>query len=385
MSDLIPEELMANILLRLRVKDLVNCRRVSKQWLSIIDDPHFIRSQLECALSTNSNSALFVHDMESFSYSRVVYWKHKYADINSFFSTHPTRYEPTEKPVLIGSCHGLVCFALSNHPRADLRIMNPSTGECHTLKSNLNPSNEGDTLGRRAYGFGYDELSDDYKVVRILRTKRYDPDIKRSYTAEIYGVRSKGFFMTIPLPDANWANNYIGKSMGVFCRGSLHWCTRNSDTVEHVIHAIDLVSNTYRQLHLPGTTTFGQSWRMNLGIVDRRLCLCSYLRDEMKIGIWVTEEYWNFESWNMIYCLQYVEPCERNLWDATFVGSDGDKILMMINWRKLVWYDPTKNVNGSASATFGTDLRTLSLEALFCLESLVKIFSNDVKTHGCLQ
>ncbi|CAN0923518.1 hypothetical protein LINGRAHAP2_LOCUS33604 [Linum grandiflorum] len=61
---------MADILLRLRVKDLVNCRRVSKLWLSIIDDPHFIDSQLECALSNPSNSTLFLHEVGRIGYEQ---------------------------------------------------------------------------------------------------------------------------------------------------------------------------------------------------------------------------------------------------------------------------------------------------------------------------
>ncbi|CAN1161576.1 hypothetical protein LINPERHAP2_LOCUS24006 [Linum perenne] len=56
---------MANILLRLRVNDLVRCRRVSKFWLSVIDDPHFIsRRQLQLSISTNSNAALLLQKEE---------------------------------------------------------------------------------------------------------------------------------------------------------------------------------------------------------------------------------------------------------------------------------------------------------------------------------
>ncbi|CAN0915551.1 hypothetical protein LINGRAHAP2_LOCUS29201 [Linum grandiflorum] len=96
MSDLIPQVIMADILLRLRVKDLVSCRRVSKQWLSIIDDPHFICNQR--SLSKNSNSVLFLRGKKS---ERVLYyWKQKQAasdDISRFsFFTPPSRYEPNE-------------------------------------------------------------------------------------------------------------------------------------------------------------------------------------------------------------------------------------------------------------------------------------------------
>ncbi|CAN1129986.1 hypothetical protein LINPERHAP2_LOCUS5561 [Linum perenne] len=46
MSDHIPDKVMTKIFQRLSVNDLVRCRRVSKQWLAIVDSPHFISWKL---------------------------------------------------------------------------------------------------------------------------------------------------------------------------------------------------------------------------------------------------------------------------------------------------------------------------------------------------
>ncbi|CAN0896663.1 F-box protein CPR1 [Linum grandiflorum] len=366
MTDHIPREVMANILLRLRMKDLFSCRCVSKQWLSIIEDPDFIRSQRECALSRNSNSVLFLQDRTS---PRLLYWKHKYAsdDDISFSSSAPTCLESTQVQ-LMGSCHGLVCYSLFN----DFVLLNLTTGERHTLS---NPSKEGRPIGDRlkAYGFGYDELSDDYKVVRILETNNLS---NCSYVAEIYGVRSKGFFRTIPFPIADWRNYAGRKFIGVFFGTSLHWCIRNS-VREHVIHAIDLVSNTYRQLQLP-RTGFGRVYFLNVGIVDGRLCVCGFLLDEREIGIWVMEEYGNPESWNRIYSVQNYD-CGLVPLAVTSVGSIGGKILLMVNSEILVWFDPTKKNVSRTDRNFYHKPH----EAVYCLESLVKIFPNDVKKDAC--
>ncbi|CAN1188591.1 hypothetical protein LINPERHAP2_LOCUS39420 [Linum perenne] len=137
MSDNILEEVIANILLRLRLKDIVSCRSVSKQWLSIIDHPQFISRQLQRSISKNSNAALFLQDRR----------------------------------------------------REDGEMI--------------------------AYGFGYDESLEDYKVVRI-QTK--DDSDNCYYHAEVNGVRSKDFFRTIPLPYAGWMH-YGRKSIGVFVDG----------------------------------------------------------------------------------------------------------------------------------------------------------------------
>ncbi|CAN0928524.1 F-box protein CPR1 [Linum grandiflorum] len=368
---------MVDILQRLTVKDLVNYRSVSKQWLSIIDNPDFIRSQLHGSLSTNSpNSILFIKDRESGNV--VSLKKQSHADISSssFFSSDPTQYGPTRNLELIGSCHGLLCFSLLNRSQ-DFVILNPSTGERRELASK--PSQEGDRL--HAFGFGYDELSDDYKVLRILRTtSASDPDINPSYIAEIYGVRSKGFFATITLPASNWTNSCLRKSMGVFFGSSLHWCTCiQYNTDGHAMHSIDIVSNTYRRLHLP-ETTFGRIWWLNVGIVDNRLCLSGALRGNGEIGVWVMEEYGNSESWNRIYCFQN----EGGLINVNPVGSDGDKILLMLNMHTFFWCDPTKKSLDEITFNMGgTNSRWKTYEVVFCLESLVKIFSNNVKKR-CL-
>ncbi|CAN0897155.1 F-box protein CPR1 [Linum grandiflorum] len=378
MSDVIPEEIMVDILLRLRVKDLVNCRRVSKQWLSIIDDPDFVHRQLHGSLSTNS--ILFLQDRVS---AKVFYWKQQsHDDIgSSFFLSDPTEYEPTQKLQLIGSCHSFVCFSILNHsPSPDFLILNPSTGERHQLTSN--PSKEGDEL--KAYGFGYDELSDDYKVVRILQTER-SGDYDDPHIAEIYGVRSNCFYR-IPLPFADWTNNYFTNLMGVIYGSSLHWCNLNTNVRKYVIHTIDIVSNTYRKLHLP-LTTFGNHYWIrifNLSVVDGCLCLLALRSDERKIGIWVMEEYGNSESWNRICCIpqDVVQQSTSCPYAVTYLGHNGDKILLMIDWHMVVLYDRAKkNVDETKLVTF-TDLWRVSKQLLSIIDDAHFIRSQRELAHS---
>ncbi|CAN1168168.1 F-box/kelch-repeat protein At3g06240 [Linum perenne] len=253
-------------------------------------------------------------------------------------------------------------------------VLNPSTGEEHTVNSPIKVESKGEEL--EAYGFGYDESSDDYKVVRIIQTK--DDNYSCSYRAEINCVRSKDFCRTIPLPNAGWEDDDC-KSIGVFVGGSVHWCTfhTNSGPYQHVIDAIDLVSNTYHQLQFPDYN-FGETGldNLNVGIVDTRLSLCGLLKEGWKIGIWVMEEYGNPESWNRLYCIDCDDLC---LPDAvTSVGTNKDQILLMLDWHKFSWCDPKNDADD-------TILADGLYEVMYCLESLVKIFPNqaaDVKKHA---
>ncbi|CAN1219581.1 F-box protein CPR1 [Linum perenne] len=381
MSDHIPREVMANILLRLRVNDLVRCRRVSKFWLSVIDDPDFISRQLQLSISTNSNAALLLQERGS----PDLWWRQNYGSDDSGFFSSPTEGEPDEV-WLMGSCHGLICFSLEEYPH-DFVVLNPSTGERHTVSRLVQEERVGDKV--KAYGFGYDESSDDYKVVRVIQTEigrySYCPRV------EIYSVRSKGFSSTIPLPSAYWKHN-DRKSIGVFVHGSIHWYYR-LEPDEHVIHAIDLVSNTYSQLQWPHHKFSPMDFAcLNLGVIDTRLCLCAFLEDMSKIGIWVMEEYGNPESWNRLYCFGYDQWNHRSV---TSVGSNRDKILLMIDWHIFAWFDPMKRPDETISTDDDTDWRYYETyhpmniwerrshryEALYCLESLVKIFPNKASDH----
>ncbi|PWA35471.1 F-box associated interaction domain-containing protein [Artemisia annua] len=68
---------------------------------------------------------------------------------------------------IVGSCNGLVCiFALD----FNLFIYNPSTRTTHILPSSKQGAEAG--CGFVFCGFGYDETSDDYKVVKIWRSDR---------------------------------------------------------------------------------------------------------------------------------------------------------------------------------------------------------------------
>ncbi|CAN1851389.1 hypothetical protein LINPERHAP1_LOCUS40166 [Linum perenne] len=82
----------------------------------------------------------------------------------------------------------------------------------------------------------------------------------------------------LPFSSGNKGWRHYGrKSIGVFVVGSIHWCIMrhtSRDLFEYVIDAIDLVSNTYRQLQCPDYN-FGQTRldNLNVGTVDNHLSL----------------------------------------------------------------------------------------------------------------
>ncbi|CAN0911715.1 F-box protein CPR1 [Linum grandiflorum] len=347
MSDHIPLEVVTNILLRLSVKDLVRCRRVSKQWLAIIDSPQFIRSKLQ--QSTNS-SALFLHSLSN--KDNLLCWREEYGSAPIQYP-----YNPEVEVVLMGTCHGFICLARVQPPH-DLVVLNPSTGERHVVTSFLNGEEFNEV---KSYGFGYDEISKSYKVVLITEL-----DVVYC-SARIYDVRHKTFSSGTISVCTLLMSTDDQQPVGVFHGGAIHWCTTDPWMFGHVIEALDLASETFRRLRLPpnlhreGKGVFS----LNIGVVDSCFCSCVLYEKEGKSDIWMMKEYGMIESWTKLYTIQL----DSVAGSVIPLGSNAGRILLMFGRGRFVWCDPGRNL--VVEAFSGGDE---TYEAIYCLDSLVKLF-----------
>ncbi|XP_074272294.1 F-box protein CPR1-like [Silene latifolia] len=169
-------ELIAEIFSRLPVKSLCRFKSVSKSWNSLINSPNFIKHHLSKTLiSDNYPNLIF----SSFSLSIST------APISTIFRFtklhHPLIHSTDCIPVnILGSCNGVVCIASIDAAYACL--YNPTT-ETHRLlpvQPSRFPKPNVDTIvgvlndhpkpmeHLFLYGFGYDSVNDDYKLLRIL-------------------------------------------------------------------------------------------------------------------------------------------------------------------------------------------------------------------------
>ncbi|CAN1750836.1 F-box protein CPR1 [Linum perenne] len=357
MSDCIPSEVITNILHRLRVNDLVKFRLVSKEWMSIIDSPRFISDQLHRSQATNSNVALFLQTSNN-----LFYWRQKNGSSSSSSPLAPMEYlNQPSKVLIMGCCHGLICYLHLNQPHYDLVVLNPSTGERHTVSSFISYAK---FAKFERYGFGYDELSRDYKVVML--------SLSRISHVEIYDMRGKGFSMRIRNPSSEFICG-PEEQRGVYVGGALHWSIVSYDEIGHSydIIAFDLGSNTKRKLPHP---YYDFDWanliHVSIGIVDSCLSVCSFYKEQRvnKVGMYVMREYGNGGSWNKIYSFQSPSVIFSSINPKSVipVGSDGDRVLLKVAIGEFVWLD---NVDEAVLINRGK-----LFNAVYCLESLVKIF-----------
>ncbi|XP_016712492.1 F-box protein CPR1 [Gossypium hirsutum] len=181
----LPHEMTIEILLRLSVKDLLRFKCVSKPWCSSIDDPDFIKLHLFHSVKTNTNHSLILRHCEYHFFS---------VNYDSLKTTqrlnHPLGEQKTPIKIL-GSCNGLLALIDDN---GRIFLWNPSTRKSQVLPSSeIEFSSPSIFFPRSTYcGFGYDPISDDYKLVRMVQVHGKNNSYLHS-EAKVYSLRSNSW------------------------------------------------------------------------------------------------------------------------------------------------------------------------------------------------
>ncbi|XP_027119000.1 F-box/kelch-repeat protein At3g23880-like [Coffea arabica] len=294
MPDL-PQELIVDILTRLPVKSILRFRCVSKSWLCLIASPHFIKSHLTISTKVNNHARhgllLAPIDAPTELYTCSLY--------SVLYQRSPVSAEKVQLPLqskyprlsFVGCCNGLVCLSEGSH---DLILFNPST-----RKSNVLP-NSGIDVGKfkhMTYGFGYDEVHDDYKVVAI------------GYSCP-YGMNCQTIVNVYSLRTNSWRNiqgyegGFISSCSGVFVNGALHWLVVSEDgsISSWRIVSLNLATETYGEILQPNYEKGNVSFTP--GVLEGNLCVF-YNHYEVKFDVWVMKEYGLKESWTKLACIPY--------------------------------------------------------------------------------
>ncbi|WOG91450.1 hypothetical protein DCAR_0310699 [Daucus carota subsp. sativus] len=179
-AEMLTEDLITDILVRLPVKSLLRCKSVSKPWFSLISSPNFTKYQLKHTLSKPGADRTLILKIDD--------------DFISLLSLNPPQLNaPFAFPYtighfrIVGSCNGIVCVSA---PRTfcyfpwyrrthDIYLWNPATRQ-----SKLIPPNIRDDIPSRAVGFGFDSVHNDYKVMRVASS------FAEPFSAEVYSANA---------------------------------------------------------------------------------------------------------------------------------------------------------------------------------------------------
>lgn len=317
---ILPQEIIVEILSRLPIKSLFQFRCVSKLWLSLISDPLLAKSHLKQTFkddyfySQRKRVIISSHNLYSLEYESIGKDGGFSENLVALELDYPLKDEPSgfaelldsakdgflycekseddEFPVtvklnlpccvnprnwvdILGSCNGLVCIA----PDEDtLFLFNPSTRESKRIPDSPSGVVPNDLS---VYGFGFDFVNDDYKVVKL------GCGIVCVYSLRTDSWRNVGSF---PFYD----NVY---ESGVLVNGAIHWMASRGDGADCVIAAFSLEEEVFSDM--PAPDIVDTSFEFVVGVLNGCLCML-HSRNQMYNDFWVMTKYGVGESWTKL-------------------------------------------------------------------------------------
>lgn len=262
---------------------------------------------------------------------------------------------PENSVRVVGCFNGLVCIAVNGK---HFFIWNPYTRRNRKLPEVDDKMRRG--LFITKYGFGFDEVNDDYKVVGILSGfcsgGRYESMVK------IYSLRSDSW-KTIDV----FKDGLPFDDNGKFVNGKLHWGRRFGMDSKWDIVSFDLGSERCGMVEQP--CYLDRGFYPSLGVLDGCLCVwCDF--PQTSVDVWILKEYGVRDSWVKLVVVPYFDDPWKGPYSTPLCMGAKGEILLVYGSNFLV-YDPKESsFRRPKIINFDT-----FLEADVCIESLVSLDS----------
>jgi len=359
----LPTDILAEIFSRLPVQSLLRFRSTSKSLKSLIDSHKFINLHLKNSLNFN---LILRHKTDLYN----LHFPHL---TNAVPLNHPFKHR-SNNIALLGSCNGLL--AISNGEIAftnpydanEITFWNPTIRKHRIipfLPVPIPPPSQSDNINFAAcvHGFGFDSLSGDYKLLRISWVVNRQHSTFDNPRLTLFSSKTNSWKT---LPDMPFIL-YYNLTMGVFVDNSLHWImTPKLDGLQPcLIAAFNLSLETFNEVPLPNEICSNESFRFSVAVLGGFLCL-TVNYETTKVDVWVMKEYGSRDSWCKLFTL--VKSCldlPLDFLRPLGYSSDGCKVLLEIDCKKLFWYDLK-----SEQVSYVEGISNLD-EAMICVGSLV--------------
>ena len=171
------------------------------------------------------------------------------------------------------------------------------------------------------YGFGYDSVTDDYKVVAVCR---HDKKVK------IYSLNTGIWKKAGDFPDVVLWDD------AMFFNGSLYWVDCTSSSKPNIL-SFDLHREAYTQVLRPPFDEGDR--RLYLGVLGDRLCVLDSREQTRVTDLWVRQDSGMDESWSKLASIPHPDWAGGwgRYWQVYWMSNDGN-ILVQFGLR-VVLYD----------------------------------------------
>ncbi|KAK9669591.1 hypothetical protein RND81_13G142000 [Saponaria officinalis] len=285
---MIVEDILRNIVYRLSIQDLDNCKFVNNEYHSLITDPEF-KDDKRRVMGDNAILSIYAYDHAHFE----VYGIH--CDGAKQELTSPLEDDRNaNRPIVLGSCNGLIGI---KYYQLDYMLWNPVTQECLTYEGGAPTL----LIDPTAVGLCYKASSDEYMAVVVGTIRCYS-----TITSCIELIN----FSTNDSKCVNWQTGNVAfdlNGVGMVVCGVPHWVKEyDNDNVDDLwdrkrIFFFDTKNETFNEMNLPGQVGKEEKRILGLGALIRQSQLSIVLRDmknpNLSYDVWVMKEYGNLESW----------------------------------------------------------------------------------------
>ncbi|PON58297.1 Galactose oxidase [Trema orientale] len=264
--------------------------------------------------------------------------------------------------LVIGSDNGILC--LSDYFHSGVYLWNPATSEVKKLPSPVKRSVPPRTSPQESLyihcriGFGFDPLTNDFKVVRLKYGFPNTRSPKSRSEVRVFSLRTN-CWTTIEKPhlfssqESNPCNTYLlpwsNYKTSVLVNGRIHWMFTfggspiNDQDLSFGIVAFDLNTEVFSLINSPQHIKGA-----NVKSIGKMFeCLSFILDTQESIEIWVMKEYGVTESW-IKHTTVDLAKCpipQRKLFRAPLSLGNKSYVLFYSD-NKLFWYDLKSNTLG---------------------------------------
>ncbi|KAJ9558654.1 hypothetical protein OSB04_013268 [Centaurea solstitialis] len=313
----LPDELILQILSFLPAKSLLRFRLVCRSWLNLINSPKFKLMHLR-----NFNQLNPRYFVRRIDYDEGEELYNVRYDDEAFGLDIGTDIEFPFDNIrvhlcfrIVGCCNGVVCLSDDDASLEGefylngIILWNPSIRRKLTLPMSYSYGLRYPSAPFVVLGFGYDKMSDDFKVVCLAYDECY-PTRSRP-KVEVYTVKT-GIWRKVVFPGDLRCFNIQPAWSQIFSNGCVHWiCTFDSNWSRYSILTFDVTTELFGEIQLPDFLE--QTHFLKISAVGESLAVIHSspinfdgLRStESTYVVMVMKEYKNPTSWTTLYHTHY--------------------------------------------------------------------------------
>ncbi|KAL8154977.1 hypothetical protein AgCh_000369 [Apium graveolens] len=364
----VPEHLIIEILSRLPVKDLLQFKSVCKSWYAIISRPDFVSKHLINYYNNSNNDdwrgCLFVqHYVTNAEIELYELFLDETPRVLAYFSLDDM---PMSSIYVCGPCHGL--YYVYRYDSGYRALWNPAINEFKLLPEIICKPDFPANLTYckyEVYGFGFDHLTKDYKVVVIKGywkgtddlNSNDNGDLNPPISALVYSLRTNSWRYCGDLAKAyhlEFNKCYIYVKECCYWLGSL-------DYSSELIISFNMANDSFKEIDVPD---YAQPSDKCLAVYDDSLAFLSLHQTEKNFDIWT----WSEGCWTKKFKVGPLPGVWRPIGHWM-----GNRIILQLDDGKLVLFYPDKEE--TKDLAFQNEMLCQGVFAY--MESLVSIKDKD--------